>query len=109
MADIVSRVGEAQSEIVMLLQRQGNRVLRLKKRQETHVVTCKASILQAGDTPEKELDQLEDNIRDVCSEKIPRGDEPYAVSHHDVGADHPDTAAGGVAVHLPLLEVMPST
>ena len=65
-ADIVSRVGEAQSEIVMLQQRQGNRVWRLKKRQETHVVTCKASILQAGDTPEKEPDQLEDNIWDVC-------------------------------------------
>ena len=60
------------------------------------------------DTTAAESERHESNIWDDCSEKINRGEEPPAVSHHGGGAEHPDTAAGGVAVHLPLLDVMPA-
>ena len=53
----------------------GNRRGRLKKRLEANVATYKASILQA--------------------------DEPPAGSHNDVGYEHPNTAAGGVAAQRP--------
>ena len=64
--------------------------------------------LQAGDTTAAESGQLESNIWDNCSEKISRGEEPPAVSHHGDGAEHLDTAAGGVVTHLPLLDVIPA-
>ena len=104
----VSTMGEAQSEIIMECDHcsystRGTRRGRLKKR----LVTCKASILQAGDTTATESEQLKSNFWNDGSEKITGGDEPPTVSHHGVGAEHLDTAAGGVVTFLPLLDVIP--
>ena len=109
----VFTMGEAQSEIIMECNHcsystRGTRRGRLKKRLETHMVTFKASILQAGDTTATESEQLESNFWNDGSEKITGGDAPPTVSHHGVGVEHLDTAAGGVVTHLPLLDLIPA-